>query len=87
MAISAVGLLVSSGLAAFTMEKCRNSWQLLVIAVWKLSMSLLSGITAVHVACLAWRSGAYEELPGGQAGTPFREFSSIDNVRLLNYLA
>jgi hypothetical protein len=29
-----------------------NAWQLLVIAVWKLDLSLLTGVTAVDVAVL-----------------------------------
>ncbi|KIJ57272.1 hypothetical protein M422DRAFT_149965 [Sphaerobolus stellatus SS14] len=59
--LSATGLIISVSLAAYTMDKCRNNWQLLVIAVWKLSMSLLSGLTSLHVAFIAWRSGEYEE--------------------------
>ncbi|KAF8892898.1 hypothetical protein BD779DRAFT_1436605, partial [Infundibulicybe gibba] len=50
LAIGIVGLCISTGLAIHTLVKCRDTWQLLVIAVWKLSMSLLNGITAVQVA-------------------------------------
>lgn len=48
---------ISSGIAIFTIVSCKNSWQLLVIAVWKMSMSLLNGCTAVHAAHLAKKDG------------------------------
>ncbi|KAF8892900.1 hypothetical protein BD779DRAFT_1669928 [Infundibulicybe gibba] len=41
-----------SNIASLTFASVSNTWQLLVIAVWKLSMSLLNGITAVQVAAL-----------------------------------
>ncbi|KAF8653569.1 hypothetical protein AX16_003879 [Volvariella volvacea WC 439] len=47
-----LGLALSTGMAIKTVTNCKNTWQLLVIAVWKLFMSLLSGFTAVHVAIL-----------------------------------
>jgi len=50
LALGATALTFSTGVAVFTMIKCKNTWQLLVIAVWKLSMSLLNGITVVHIA-------------------------------------
>ena len=52
-----LGLALSSGLAIFTIVSCKNSWQLLVIAVWKMSMSLLNGFTAIHAAHLAMKDG------------------------------
>lgn len=45
-----VALIVTMSLAVLTLVRCRSSWQLLTIGVWKLSMSLLNGITAVNVA-------------------------------------
>lgn len=50
--LGSIGLLVCIVMSVLTMIQCRNTWQLLVIAVWKLSMSLLNGITALHVAIL-----------------------------------
>ncbi|TFK75687.1 hypothetical protein BDN72DRAFT_451227 [Pluteus cervinus] len=49
-------LLGSSGMAIFTLARCRNTWQLLTIGVWKLSVSLVNGITAVNVAALVSRA-------------------------------
>ena len=51
------GVTLSSGIAIFTIVSCKNSWQLLVIAVWKMSMSLLNGCTAIHAAHLAMKDG------------------------------
>jgi len=39
-------------MSIITMINCKNTWQLLVIGVWKMSMSLLNGLTALHVAIL-----------------------------------
>lgn len=55
------GLAITLGLSIFTIIKCKNTWQLLVIAVWKMTMSLLNGITAVHVAINMWM---YDFVPG-----------------------
>ena len=54
--LGVVGLIVSTAMAIVTIVKCRNTWQLLVIAVWKMSMSLLNGITAIHVAVYFMRA-------------------------------
>jgi hypothetical protein len=50
--LGAVGILLCIIMALITIINCKNTWQLLVIAVWKLSMSLLNGLTALHVAIL-----------------------------------
>jgi hypothetical protein len=64
-----------------TILRCRNTWQLLVIAVWKLDMSLLNGITAVHVAILMRRrvmGGGSGEVVGGEVGRPTSSFDGKD---------
>ncbi|KAF8153198.1 hypothetical protein B0H34DRAFT_800428 [Crassisporium funariophilum] len=52
LALGAVGIALCIIMSIITMINCKNTWQLLVIAVWKLSMSLLNGITGLHVAIL-----------------------------------
>jgi hypothetical protein len=52
LALGGVGLLVSTLLSIVTIVRCKDSWELTVIAVWKLGMSLLNGATAIHVAIL-----------------------------------
>ncbi|KAJ3515613.1 hypothetical protein NLJ89_g1651 [Agrocybe chaxingu] len=47
-----VGISVCIVMSVITMIKCKNTWQLLVIAVWKLSMSLLNGLTGLTVAVM-----------------------------------
>ncbi len=40
-------------MSIFTIVNCKDTWQLLVIAIWKLSMSLLNGVTVrLHVAIM-----------------------------------
>ncbi|KAF8653577.1 hypothetical protein AX16_003887 [Volvariella volvacea WC 439] len=58
---SGAGLGLSTGMAIKTIMNCRNTWQLLAIAVWKLFMSLLNGITAVHVALVVMLGRRAEE--------------------------
>ncbi|TFK31067.1 hypothetical protein BDQ12DRAFT_619617, partial [Crucibulum laeve] len=43
-----VGLALSVGLSIFAIVRCKNNWQVLVIAVWKMSMSILNSVTTVH---------------------------------------
>ena len=52
LVLGAVGILLCIVMATITIVSCKNTWQLLVIAVWKLSMSLLNGLTGLHVAIL-----------------------------------
>jgi len=52
LALGGFGLLISTLLSIITIVRCKDTWQLLVIGVWKMSMSLLNGLTAVHVAIL-----------------------------------
>jgi hypothetical protein len=76
-----VGLGVTTAVSIVTILRCRNTWQLLVIAVWKLDMSLLNGITAVHVAVLMRRrvmGGGSGEVVGGEAGRPISFFDGKD---------
>lgn len=41
-------------MSTFTIVNCKGTWQLLLIALWKLSMSLLNGVTALHVAIMVF---------------------------------
>ncbi|KIJ95463.1 hypothetical protein K443DRAFT_329225 [Laccaria amethystina LaAM-08-1] len=66
LTLGVVGLCVSTAMSIVTIVKCRNTWQLLVIAVWKLSMSLLNGITAIHVALLFRKPSRKERLEGAE---------------------
>ncbi|KAF8953541.1 hypothetical protein BDZ97DRAFT_1871817 [Flammula alnicola] len=54
LALGAVGIALCIVMSIFTIINCKNTWQLLVIAVWKLSMSLLNGLTALHVAIMVF---------------------------------
>ena len=48
--LSVVGLVVGLLVTVVTIRRCRNHWQLLVLAIWKLSMSLFNGVAGLHVA-------------------------------------
>jgi hypothetical protein len=47
-----MGLTGGFALGLFTLVKCRNHWQLLVIGIWKLSMTFFNGVVGVHVALI-----------------------------------
>ena len=57
LVLNVVGLAVCIVMSAITIFHCKNTWQLLLIAVWKLSMSVLNGLTGVHVAMLKSTDG------------------------------
>lgn len=59
-----------------TIVRCRNTWQLLVIAIWKLSMSLLNGITAIHVALLFLKASQKERLEGAVVEVPMDDLGT-----------
>ena len=64
-----------------TILRCRNTWQLLVIAVWKLDVSLMNGVTAVHVAILMRRRlGGWsgEVVESVEVGRPISSFDGKD---------
>ena len=48
--LSAVGLVGGLLVTVVTILRCRNHWQLLVLAIWKLSMSVFNGVAGLHVA-------------------------------------
>lgn len=52
LVLGAVGIALCIIMSIFTIVNCKTTWQLLVIAIWKMSMSLLNGATALHVAIM-----------------------------------
>lgn len=44
------------GLATFTIVRCRNHWQLLVIGIWTTCMTIFNGVTAIHISVLVKRA-------------------------------
>ncbi|KAF9451090.1 hypothetical protein P691DRAFT_724712 [Macrolepiota fuliginosa MF-IS2] len=55
--ITSGGLAISTIISIITIVNCQNIWQFSVIAAWKMSISLLSGITGIHVACATGKNG------------------------------
>ena len=53
--IALVGMIGGVGLATFTIVRCRNHWQLLLIGIWTTSMSVFNGATAIHIALVVKR--------------------------------
>jgi hypothetical protein len=50
--LSVAGLLITLPLTVLTMVRCRNSWQFILIAVWKLVFSVTLSSMAIHAAWL-----------------------------------
>ncbi|KAH8897632.1 hypothetical protein GQ53DRAFT_802900 [Thozetella sp. PMI_491] len=48
-----VGLLVSFPLTVRTMVQCRNTWEFILIAVWKVTLSLTLSFMSIHAAWIA----------------------------------
>ncbi|TFK72843.1 hypothetical protein BDN72DRAFT_835715 [Pluteus cervinus] len=53
LALGIVSLVSSTTLAIITLARCRNQLQLVEIAVWKVGMSLVNGLTSISEAELA----------------------------------
>ncbi|KAF8660096.1 hypothetical protein AX16_001654 [Volvariella volvacea WC 439] len=45
-----ISLGVTAGLAGATISKCKGAWQFEALAVWKLTMTLLNGVTSLHAS-------------------------------------
>ena len=81
LVLGIVGLGVTIAVSIVTILRCRNTWQLLVIAVWKLDVSLMNGVTAVHVAILMRRRlGGWsgEVVESVEVGRPISSFDGKD---------
>ncbi|TFK73130.1 hypothetical protein BDN72DRAFT_791320 [Pluteus cervinus] len=48
--VGALGLTISSTMAIITMARCRKTWELLTIAVWKLAVSVVNGGMGIAIA-------------------------------------
>jgi hypothetical protein len=48
--LAVVGLIGGFVFAVFALHRCRNHWQLVLIAVWKIGLSLFNGLAGVTVA-------------------------------------
>lgn len=60
--LGVVSLLSTTITSIFTIVRCRGSWQFVVLAVWKMILSLNLGFVSVHTA-LNLRKGVYEKHP------------------------
>jgi hypothetical protein len=76
LTLGVVGLCASTAMSIVTIVKCRNTWQLLVIAVWKLSVSFLNGITAIHVAVFFLKASRKERLEGAEVEVPIDDLGA-----------
>ncbi|KAI5782541.1 hypothetical protein FPQ18DRAFT_267391 [Pyronema domesticum] len=61
MLLGAVGLLFGGAVTIFTMIRCHQRWQFVLIAIWKAMLSLTIGALSVHAAVIVKRE-SFEEL-------------------------
>ncbi len=52
LGLAILGILITLPITVLTMVRCRNSWQFILIAVWKLVLSVVLSSMAIHAACL-----------------------------------
>jgi len=48
LALASIGLILSVAMSIIAIVRCREDWQFLLIAVWKLTLSVSLGCTCVH---------------------------------------
>ncbi|KAF8242305.1 hypothetical protein K440DRAFT_565706 [Wilcoxina mikolae CBS 423.85] len=57
MFLALTGLLIGVILTIFSMVRCRQRWQFLLIAIWKAMLSITLGALSVHAAAVVRRAG------------------------------
>ncbi|KAN0089717.1 hypothetical protein V8E51_019977 [Hyaloscypha variabilis] len=58
--LSLLGLILTVGLTVLTILRCRNRWQFIVMATWKLLLSLTFGCLSFHAATLVRPKEKYD---------------------------
>jgi hypothetical protein len=57
---------ITVAIAAFTIARCRSRWQFILIAVWKLVMSMVVGVWGISASRNAIKASKYYPLAKGQ---------------------
>jgi hypothetical protein len=65
--LSIVGLTVTIIVSSLTMVRCRSKWQFIVIAAWKLDLSVTFGLLSLHAAAIIPKSRMqdFDDFTGG----------------------
>lgn len=58
--LSIFGLVAAGTLTVLTILRCRNRWQFVVMATWKLVLSVTFGILSIHAATMARPKDKYQ---------------------------
>jgi hypothetical protein len=71
LCLSILQMVITVSIAAFTISRCRSRWQFILIAVWKLVMSLVVGVWG-FTASLSAIDGAsgYDPIAGKKSESP-----------------
>jgi hypothetical protein len=75
--LSIAQLTITVAIAAFTIARCRSRWQFILIAVWKLVMSMVVGVWGIRASQNAIKASKYNLLVKEQGEVP-RIWSSGD---------
>ena len=63
LCLSGVQVFITVAIAAFTIARCRSRWQFILIAVWKLVMSMVVGVWGISASRNAMKASKYQLLP------------------------
>jgi len=61
--LAILGLVGGTALASFTAIRCRNTWELLVIGIWAMSMSITNGLVGIHASWAIRRAASKSNTP------------------------
>jgi hypothetical protein len=61
-------VVVTVAIAAFTIARCRSRWQFILLAVWKLVMSMVVGVWGISASRNAIKASKYQLLAKPQSG-------------------
>lgn len=85
LTLSGLQILITISVAAFTIARCRSRWQFILLAVWKLIMSLVVGVCGLSAALQARKDSQDATRPGRSATEKSSKTSRKTKYSLLFY--
>jgi hypothetical protein len=81
--LSITQVIITVAVAAFTIARCRSRWQFILIAVWKLVMSMVVGVWGISASRNAIRAAKYNLLVTAQNDRNVPRIWSSDDLTWL----
>ncbi len=80
VALNIISLLVTIPIAIWTIARCRQSWELALVAVWMTAMMVTQGRMAIHAAIANRLKAPLDEMYEFVQRTPVRSETTLDAI-------